>query len=126
MAALVVVIGHPGGAADQNLLDERHGGLGFFSQHMVVDGNLAPSEHEEFTFFQNLFGDRAGAGGLVFVVRGQEHDAHSEVAGIVEGVAKLLHFGSEDFVGNLCGDARAITGFRIRIQRTTVHEAADG
>ena len=125
-SAFVVVIRHSSGSSNQYLLDEWHGGLGLFSQHVIVDRNLTPSKYEQLALFQNLFGDGACACGLILVVRRQEHDAYTEIAWVVEGVPELLHFRRENFIRNLGGNPGPVTGFGIGVESSSVHQTADG
>ena len=123
--ALVVVVPHSRGAADQHMLDERHGGLRLFAKDMVVDRNGAPAEHEKLAFFQHLLSDRPRPRRGVFVVGGQEHHAHTEVGRIVKRVPEARNLGGENLVGDLCAYARAVARLGIGVERTAVHQAAN-
>ena len=123
--ALVFLIRHAPGAADEHLLDSRHRALRFLAQDPEIDGHFAPAEQEEVPFRDDLLRDRLGARLGVGVIVRQKDEADPEVALLEELVAEPLHLRHQDLVGDLRHDARAVAGLRIGIHGAAMGQMAE-
>ncbi len=110
--ALQLVLGHPGRAANEDLLD-----VGLRRARHAADGvhihrRVAPAEHGEAFFardpLQNSFGQQA-----VRRLNRQKHHAHAVLARRRQRETQLGAFARKELVRNLNQNAGAVAGFRI-------------
>ena len=113
---------HARGSADEHLAEGRHGVAGQRAQRGVVGGHVAPAEHFEALCLDDLLDGLAGGGGVACGLR-QEGDAGG--VGTLGGQLEVDD-GTQEGVGNLQQDARAVTAVRLGACGTTVFEVQQG
>src|SRR5208337_4904281 len=110
--ALELVVIHPRGAADKNLLDVRLRDAGDAADGVDVERGIAPAEQAQAFLADDALHDALALQALLRL-NGQENEAGAIFVPGGQAEAELQALTGEKFMGNLDQHAGAIAGFRI-------------
>ena len=122
-AALEILVDPAWRRVDKDLFDAGQGGLGDGTEHIGIDGHLAPSDQTQGLSFQLLVDDVAGLLGQ-YGIRVEEQHAHRIVAAQVPSL--LFGDSAIEAVGFLQQQAAAVAGLAVGGDAAAVLHASQG